>query len=170
MKPPRQAGPRGAARLAAAQALYRLELSDDANSADFVVDEFVDHWLNREVEGATLVAADRDLFADLVRGTWRMLGEIDVLLADVVTPEWPIERLTTILRATLRLGAYELVARPDIPAAVIITEYVDVAHAFFDGAEPGLVNGALDRLARLRRAAEMEAKRGDRSATSETDT
>ena len=77
------------------------------------------------------------------------------MIARALTQEWPIERLEAILRAILRAGAYELLARIDVPARVVISEYLEVAHAFFSGKEPSLVNGVLDRLGRLLRETEL---------------
>ena len=143
--------PRSAARLGAVQALYQLELDPDAD-ADAVVAEFEAHRLGKEIEGALYARADRALFADIVRGVTVRREEIDGLLEAVLAAGWPLERLESVLRAILRAGTYELLARPDIPTAVIINEYVDVAHAFFDDAEPGFANGVLDRLAKEIRA------------------
>ncbi|MFQ5348746.1 MAG: transcription antitermination factor NusB [Rhodothalassiaceae bacterium] len=143
--------PRSAARLGAVQALYQLDLDPDAD-ADSVVAEFEAHRLGREIEGALYARADRALFADIVRGVAARGAEIDRLLSSVLAEGWPLERLESVLRAILRAGTYELLARPDIPTAVIINEYVDIAHAFFDDAEPGFANGVLDRLAKEIRA------------------
>ncbi len=143
--------PRSAARLGAVQALYQLDLDPDAD-ADTVVAEFEAHRLGKEIEGALYAKADRTLFADIVRGVAARRDEIDGLLKGALVEGWPLDRLESVLRAILRAGTYELLARPDIPTAVIINEYVDVAHAFFDGAEPGFANGVLDRLAREMRA------------------
>ena len=85
-------------------------------------------------------------------------AELDGYIAAALTPDWPLERLEIILRSILRAGAYELLARPEVPAKVAISEYLDIAHAFFAGKEPGLINGVLDRLARTYRS---EGLRGD---------
>ncbi len=143
----RGAVPRSAARLGAVQALYQLDLDPDAD-ADSVVAEFAAHRLGKEIEGALYAKADQVLFADIVRGVAARRDEIDGLLKGALADGWPLDRLESVLRAILRAGTYELLARPDIPTAVIINEYVDVAHAFFDGAEPGFANGVLDRLAK----------------------
>src|SRR5262249_27878485 len=99
--------------------------------------------------------ADQAMFADIVRGASSRLRDIDGMIASALSPEWPIERLETVLRAILRAGAYELMARTDVPPRVAISEYLDVAHAFFGGKEPARVNGVLDRLAHVLRQGEM---------------
>jgi N utilization substance protein B len=154
-----QGGRRRNARLAAVQALYQIELSEiPAESRDpieRVIREFARYRLGQDIDGEQLGEADEALFADLVRGATQRRAEIDAAIARALTPEWPLERLETILRAILRAGAYELLARPDVPARVVISEYLEVAHAFFAGKEPSLVNGVLDRLGRVLREAEL---------------
>ncbi|MBV9521452.1 MAG: transcription antitermination factor NusB [Alphaproteobacteria bacterium] len=154
---------RSVARLLAVQALYQIELNRLAPSSaeiDAVVGEFVKHRLGQEIEGEHLGEADRTLFIDIVRGASARQGDLDGMLAGALTEEWPIHRLETILRAILRAGTYELSARPDIPPRVVISEYLDVAHAFFAGKEPAMVNGVLDRLARLLRPEDLGSDRG----------
>jgi N utilization substance protein B len=136
---------RSAARLGAVQALYQIELS--GGPAEAVLEEFLEHRLAEEIEGVSLDAADRNLFAGLVRGVAAELAPLDDLLSAVLAEDWPVERLETLLKVILRAGAYELGYRPDIPPRATITEYVNLARAFFDGKEPGLANGVLDRLA-----------------------
>ncbi|MBM3489421.1 MAG: transcription antitermination factor NusB [Alphaproteobacteria bacterium] len=145
-KPPRAPpGRRRAARLAAVQALYQLDLGGE--EVETVILEFRTHRLT---EGPAQ-AADPALFADLVRGAWRRRGELDRLLSQALVADWPIERLECVLRALLRAAVYELLVRHDIPPKVVINEYLEVAHAFFSEREPQLVNGVLDALAqRLR--------------------
>lgn len=140
---------RTAARLAAVQALYQIEVSG-ASPANVVM-EFLRHRLGQEGEGETFGAADERLFAELVEGASARREELDRHIAAALTPDWPLERLEIILRAILRTGAYELLARLEVPARVAISEYIDIAHAFFAGKEPGLINGVLDRLARTLR-------------------
>jgi N utilization substance protein B len=140
---------RSAARLAAVQALYQAELGGE--DADTVINEFVDHRLGKEIEGDRYLDADEVFFRDLVAGAERRQGEIDTLISAALSSDWSLERLERIMRALLRAGAYELVARPDVPTKVVINEYVDVAHAFFGNKEPGFVNGVLDRLGRSAR-------------------
>jgi N utilization substance protein B len=138
---------RRAARLAAVQALYQLDMN--AGAAAAVVSEFVSHRLEDH--------ADQPLFSDLVAGVAGRLVEIDGLIGAALVEGWTVVRLETVLRAILRAGTYELLARPDVPPKVAISEYVEIAHAFFGGKEPGLVNGVLNRLARERRPGELAA-------------
>ena len=137
---------RSAARLAAVQALYQIELSGAA--PDVVLDEFLDHRLKEEVDGVRLDGADRRMLRDLVAGIAKEANTLDDMLSAVLEADWPVERLETLLRLVLRAGAYELSERHDVPPRVVIAEYVDLADAFFGGKEPGMVNGVLDRLAR----------------------
>jgi N utilization substance protein B len=110
-------------------------------------------------------AVDEGLFAELVEGTAARREDIDRGISSALTPDWPLERLEIILRAILRAGVYELLARPQVPAPVIISEYLDIAHAFFAGKEPGLVNGVLDRLARTLRPEGFRDDRADGAAS-----
>jgi N utilization substance protein B len=153
---------RTVARLAAVQALYQIDLSGTKPEA--VIAEFIKHRLGREVDGHNYGEADAVLFADIVRGTTTRQEELDRALAGALTREWPLARLETVLRAILRAGAYELTARPDIPARVAISEYLDVAHAFYAGKEPGLVNGVLDRLAHGLRPGDLDEGGGGGAA------
>jgi N utilization substance protein B len=152
-------GRRRNARLAAVQALYQIEMSQVPagmpDRIERVIREFGRYRLGQEVDGEQVGDADEALFADIVRGATARRPEIDDAVAGALTAEWPLERLETILRAILRAGAYELLARVDVPARVVISEYLEVAHAFFAGKEPSLVNGVLDRLGRVLRAAEL---------------
>jgi N utilization substance protein B len=140
---------RTAARLAAVQALYQIDLTN--TSVETVVAEFVKHRLGHDMDGENFGEVDNTLFADIVRGAMERRGDLDHMIGAALTPDWPLERLETVLRAILRAGTYELLARSDVPAPVVISEYLDVAHAFFSSKEPGLVNGVLDRLARTLR-------------------
>jgi len=148
---PRHGGTRkrSVARLAAVQALYQIDVSDAAPEA--VIAEFQKHRLGREIDGDRYGEADPALFTDIVRGTIDRQADLDRALSAALTPDWPLERLETVLRAVLRAGAYELLARGDVPARVVISEYLDIAHAFFGGKEQGLVNGVLDKLAHVLR-------------------
>lgn len=145
---------RSLARLAAAQALYQIDLAPA--DPETVLREFLDGRLEEEVEGVRLAPADRTLLAELVRGVSAQHGELDDMLAAVLDEDWPVERLEILVRAVLRAGVYELAEHRDIPARVVISEYLDVADAFFDGKEPALVNGVLDRVARALRPEEFE--------------
>jgi len=150
---------RSVARLAAAQALYQIELGGAA--PEDVLREFLEQRLGEEVEGVRLAPADRAMLADLVRGVAARRVELDDMLAAVLDPDWPVERLETLLHAMLRAGVFELAERRDIPARVVISEYLDLADAFFDGKEPAMVNGVLDRVARALRPEEFDARDAD---------
>lgn len=154
-RPPAAATRRRLARLAAVQALYQLELNRDLKP-DTVVAEFTRHRLGREIDGDLYGEADAALFADIVRGTAADRERLDGEISAVLTADWPLLRLETVLRAILRAGAYELVHREDIPPRVAISEYTGIAYAFFAGKEPGLANGVLDRLGRVLRPIEMQ--------------
>ena len=154
--------PRRAARMAAVQALYQMELG--GSNADQVIAEFGRHRLGREIEGLSFGEADRKLFAELVRGVAVGVIDLDSMIAACLSEEWRVERLEAVLRAILRAGAYELSERHDVPPRVVITEYVDLADAFFAGKEPGLVNGVLDCVARAIRPEELGGN-GGRSAS-----
>ncbi len=143
---------RRAARLAAVQALYQIEMNNAG--ADEVIAEFVRHRLGDD-DGAASAAADPELFADLVRGACARGDEIDALISAALSANWTIDRLELLLRAVLRVGVYELVGRPQVPVRVAINEHIEIARDFFSRGEPGMVNGVLDRIAREVRAVEF---------------
>jgi N utilization substance protein B len=143
---------RALARLAAVQALYQIDLTS-ADAAN-VISEFREHRIDGE--GGK---ADGEFFAAIVAGVGVRREEIDALLTPLLAEGWALPRLETVLRATLRAGAFELLARGDVPARVVIDEYVGVARAFFSDKEPGVVNGILDKLARSLRADEFEGQK-----------
>jgi N utilization substance protein B len=145
---------RSVARLTAVQALYQLELNRGVDP-ETVVREFARHRFGQEIDGDQYGEADPALFADIVRGVAAGQERLDATISAVLTEEWPLSRLDSVLRAILRAGTYELAHRSDVPPRVSISEYTAVAHAFFVGKEPGLANGVLDRLGRTLRAAEM---------------
>jgi len=147
-------GARSAARLASVQALYQMSVTDV--DAAVAIGEFVEHRFGREVDGIVYEGVDREFFEDVVRGVAERRDEIDRRI-DAALSNRAIGRLEKILAAILRAGAYELMARPDVPARACISEYVDVAHVFFEDQQPGFVNGVLDRLAREIRGEEMAA-------------
>ncbi|HMK66977.1 MAG TPA: transcription antitermination factor NusB [Stellaceae bacterium] len=155
-------GKRSLARLAAVQALYQIELGGEA--PDAVIAEFTAHRLGREIDGDRYAEADRAFFADIVKGCTERRADIDGILSAALPADWPLARLESVLRAILRAGAFELLARGDVPARVVINEYVEVAHAFFSGKEPGMANGVLDRLARSLRAEELAGSSRDGGA------
>jgi N utilization substance protein B len=152
-KDPRKANKRGAARLAAVQALYQMEIA--GTGLNEILAEFESHWLGREVEGAQYLPAEAAFFRDIVSGVVRDQRALDPLIDQALQSGWPLKRIEAVLRAALRAGAYELKERRDIPARVVITEYADVASAFVERDETGMVNAVLDQLARNLRAAEF---------------
>lgn len=145
---------RSVARLAAVQALYQMEVS--SIGVEHVIREFTDHRFDRDIEGVTLASADEAFFAELVRGVVAQQAQIDAAVAKRLAKGWRLERLDATVRAILRAGAYELANRPDVPTEVAIDEYVEVAKSFFEGTEPGFVNGALDAVAKDVRPAKDE--------------
>ena len=154
----RPANRRGAARLAAVQALYQMELADSSVAA--IVAEYENFRLGGELDGEQIVEADPVWFRAVVAGVVQNQREIDPVIHAVLPADWPLKRIDILLRAVLRAGVFEIVHRRDVPPRVAVTEYVDVAHAFFTGEEPGMVNGVLDRIARKYRADEMDAPKG----------
>ncbi|MGA8615427.1 MAG: transcription antitermination factor NusB [Xanthobacteraceae bacterium] len=152
-KEPRKANKRGAARLAAVQALYQMDLA--GTGLNEILAEFERHWLGGEVEGAQYRPAEAAFFRDIVGGVVREQTRLDPQIDAALARGWPLRRIETILRAVLRAGAYELACRFDVPARVVTSEYVDVAAAFVDEEETGMVNAVLDQLAHQLRAAEF---------------
>jgi transcription antitermination protein NusB len=152
----RKANKRGAARLAAVQALYQMDLV--GTGLNEILAEFESHWLGGEVEGAQYRPAEAAFFRDIVGGVLREQARLDPQIDAALTRGWPLKRIEAVLRAVLRAGAYELACRPDIPARVVMAEYVDVAAAFVDEEETGMVNAVLDQLAHQLRAAEFSGR------------
>ena len=141
---------RSAARLAAVQALYQQEM--EGTPLPRLLTEFHNHRLGATIEGATYVEAEPDFFDDIVAGVDARRADLDALIAGKLAEGWSLDRLDRPMRAILRAGTYELVARHDVPVATVISEYVDVAHAFYDKRESGFVNGLLDAIAKEARA------------------
>jgi N utilization substance protein B len=137
---------RAAARLAAVQALYQHDM--EGTPLARLLDEFHMHRLGAEIEDMQFAEAETAFFDDVVRGTLARRDEIDTLLTSKLAEGWKIERLDKTMLQILRAGAYELLARADVPVATAISEYVDVAHAFFDQREANFVNGLLDAVAK----------------------
>ncbi len=155
---------RSAARLAAVQALYQIELTNAESEA--VVGEFRTHRQGGVLEEAS-AEADLKKFESIVGGVDAHSRELDEKIAASLAKDWTMERLGPVLRAILRSATFELLAGTDVPAKVVINEYVDLTHAFFEGNEPGFVNGALDRLAHELREVEMQKATGEQPASSE---
>ena len=146
---PIKGGARSSARLAAVQALYQIEASD-AKSL-LVVQEFSDHRINETIDDDFFAKADNKFFQDIVLGVEQRSEEIDKQLSENLKKDWSLERIESVARAILRAGAYELLARPDVPTSVIINEYIDVTKAFYEDSTPGFVNGVLDKIAKTNR-------------------
>lgn len=157
---------RSAGRMAAVQALYQMDLA--GTDVSDVIHEFTTLRFPAETAEATAgteapeapaaAAADAAFFAELVRGVVRRQRDIDPMIDHQLALNWRLKRVDSTLRAILRSGTFELIERQDVPYRVVINEYIDVAHAFFDDDEPKVVNGVLDRLARRLRVAEFEAR------------
>ena len=137
---------RSAARLAAAQALYQMEM--EGTPLPKLLHEFHEHRLGATIEDATYAEAEVAFFDDIVSGVDARREELDQVIGGKLAEGWSLERLDRPMRAILRAGAYELVARPDVPVASVISEYLDVADAFYDKREKGFVNGLLDAIAK----------------------
>src|SRR4051794_26318544 len=150
----RKANRRGAARLAAVQALYQMDIA--STGVNEILAEFESHWIGREVEGNQYLPAEAAFFRDVVGGVVREQRKLDPLIDAALERSWPLKRIEAILRAVLRAGAYELDHRRDVPARVVVTEYVDVAGAFVDRDETGMANAVLDQLAREMRVDEFK--------------
>lgn len=152
--PPRDPQGRTAARLAATQALYQIEASQ--NSPDAVIKDFlmgkvgslavVEDADTAQESIVALAELDSELFIGLIRCVQERGDEIDGIIRESVSKEWPSERLEMILRAVLRAGVAELLTRTDIPGSVTVNEFIDVAHAFYPGPEPRMVNAVLDKI------------------------
>lgn len=149
----RKANRRGAARLAAVQALYQMDVA--GTGINDILAQFESHWIGREVEGEQYLPAEAAFFRKLVKGVMAEQRNLDPRIDAVLAAGWPLKRVEAILRAVLRSGAYELEHELDIPARVVVSEYVDVAHAFVDREEVGMVNAVLDQLARALRGGEL---------------
>ncbi|MBV1702129.1 MAG: transcription antitermination factor NusB [Hyphomicrobiales bacterium] len=144
---------RSAARLAACQALYQMDVTGKGLNEIFA--EFETYWIGQEVEGDQYKPAEIAFFRDIVMGVLKDQEPLDRLVNDNLQPGWPLKRIEALMRAILRAGTYELFKRKDIPARVVIAEYVDVAGGFFAHEESGMINAVLDTLARAMRADEF---------------
>ena len=146
MNTPARSKARSAARLAAVQALYQRQMED--THLPRLLDEFHQHRLGQEIEDAQYADAEITFFDDVVSGVVARGEEIDALLTERLAQGWSLERLDKTMLQILRAGTYELLARADVPTGSVISEYVDVAHAFFDQREAKFVNGVLDAVAK----------------------
>ncbi len=154
----RKANRRGAARLAAVQALYQMDVA--AKGLNEIFAEFESHWLGREVDGSQYLPAEAAFFREVVGGVVRDQLRLDPMIDAALSKGWPLRRIEALMRAVLRAGLYELDQRRDIPTRVIVSEYVDVAGAFVDKEETGMVNAVLDQLGRQVRTPEPDGARG----------
>lgn len=146
MAAPKRSRARSAARLAAVQALYQQEM--EATPTPQLLHEFHQHRFGETIDDVTMVDAEMDFFDDVVKGVTARREEIDRTIAERLAEGWKLERLDRSMRAILRAGTYELLARADVSVGTIIDEYLDVAHAFFDEKDVKFVNGLLDRVAK----------------------
>ena len=142
----RPANKRGAARLAAVQALYQMDVVGIGVLE--IAAEYEAFRLGKEVDGAVYREADAQWFRVILAGVVENQKIVDPIIHDALTEDWPLSRLDATLRAILRAGVYELMKREDVPVAVIVSEYVDIAKAFYTDEEPRLVNAVLDRVSR----------------------
>jgi N utilization substance protein B len=147
---------RSAARLAAVQALYQMDLT--GKGLDAIIKEFERHWMGKEIEDDQYKPADGAFFRVIVQGVLDRQKRIDPTIDELLAKSWPLKRVEAVMRAILRAGAYELMVMPETPVKVVISEYVDIARAFFEKEETAMVNAVLDRLAREAREGEFAAK------------
>jgi len=145
-QPVKPANQRGAARLAAVQALYQMDIG--GSGVLEIVAEYETHRLGQEIDGDTYLKADPSWFRSIVSGVVRDQRQLDPLIGTALQDDWALSRLDSTVRAILRAGTFELKERKDVPIAVIVTEYVEIAKAFFEDEEPKLVNAVLDRIAK----------------------
>jgi N utilization substance protein B len=151
----RKANKRGAARLAAVQALYQMDIA--GSGLEDILAEFESHWIGREVEGEQYLPAEAAFFRAIVSGFLDEQRRLDPAIDNALSQGWPLKRVEALLRAVLRAGIYELDRRRDVPARVVVSEYVDVARAFLGAEETGMANAVLDQLARELRGEEFDS-------------
>lgn len=142
----RTANQRGAARLAAVQALYQMDVG--RQSLEDTLSQFGTIHVGREIEGEEYLPADADFFRQIVTGVIKGQLQIDPAVDQALVDTWPMGRIDATLRAILRAAVFELLKRKDIPSRVVITEYVDVAKAFYEDEAPKMVNAVLDQVAK----------------------
>ena len=147
---------RSSARLAGVQALYQMDVA--GKGVDEVSAEFENFWIGSSIEGDEYLPAEKAYFRDILHGVIADQRALDQTLDAALAKGWPLARVEAVIRAVLRAGAYELKKRTDVPARVIISEYVDIAAAFYEREEAGMVNAVLDVLAHETRAAEFEKR------------
>ena len=142
----RRANKRGAARLAAVQALYQMDVAGTGILE--ITSEYETYRLGQEVDGEQYLEADPQWFRAIIAGVLDEQRLLDPMIRQLLPEDWPLSRIDSTLRAILRAGAWEIKNRKDVPIAVAINEYVDIAKAFFDGEEPRMVNAVLDKMAK----------------------
>ena len=147
---------RSSARLSAVQGLYQMDITGKGVLDVFA--EFERFWIGQEIEGDVYKPAERSLFRQIINGVIEHQVALDRAADRLLSDGWPLKRVEAILRAILRAGAYELAHTPDVPVKVVVSEYVDIASAFLDRDEVGMVNAVLDRFAREVRAGELGDK------------
>lgn len=147
---------RSAARLAAVQALYQMDLTQ--KGLNEIIPEFQRYWMGKEIEGDLYKPSDAILFRLIVQGVVDHQKRIDPTVDELLANGWPLKRIENVMRAVLRAGAFELMMSADVPVKVVISEYVDISRAFFEKEETSMVNAVLDRLARQARAGELPEK------------
>ena len=149
---------RSSARLNAVQALYQI--ASTGVPVETVIGEFVKHRFDSEIDGEPLVPPDPDLFAAILRGVDERGSDVEDMVSGALDESWSLDRIERLLSAILRAGAWELMANHEVDARIVVAEYVALAHDFFGGKEPALVNAVLDRLARGLRPDEMAVAAG----------
>ncbi|MDJ0612173.1 MAG: transcription antitermination factor NusB [Rhizobiaceae bacterium] len=157
MSEPATANKRGAARLSAVQALYQMDISGAGISE--TVSEYEQLRIGQEVDGEEYLEADLAWFRGIVAGVVNEQTTLDPLIHEKLPDDWPLSRIDMLLRSVLRCGVFELMNRKDVPARVVIAEYLEVAKAFFDAEEPRLVNAVLDSIGRDVRSEDMKPKK-----------
>lgn len=148
------ANKRGAARLSAVQALYQMDIS--GTTITDTVEEFESLRIGKEVDGDEYLEADVAWFRGIVSGVVGSQRELDPMIHKTLPGDWPLSRIDILLRSVLRCGTFELINRRDVPAKVVISEYVEISKAFFAEEEPRLVNAVLDHIARDVRVDEFQ--------------
>lgn len=144
---------RQAARLAAVQAIFQWQ--EGAHAPAEIIDQFLRVRRGEAGEGGMRRDADQPLFKDVVEGAVAHKTELEATLTGALAQDWSWERVDRLVRAILLAGAYELIHRKDVPPKVAISEYVEIANAFYDQGEQQFVNSVLDRVARQSRSPEF---------------
>ncbi|MER2537136.1 MAG: transcription antitermination factor NusB [Rhizobiaceae bacterium] len=155
----RPANKRGTARLAAVQALYQMDVAGTGLLETTA--EYETFRLGKELDGAQYREADAQWFRSILAGVVEHQKTVDPIIRQSLTEDWPLSRLDSTLRAILRAGTYELMQRAEVPTAVVVSEYIDIAKAFYSEDEPKLVNAVLDRVGKRVRGGSRTEPDGD---------